>query len=249
MRSDGEDRGRARVEIALGRTQQLVNEHCSGCHDAANPMLDLSKPLTIDDRDRMERMLSALASYEMPPPPSVQITVTSEIERLYPLSSVQRVELINSLDTVLALRAPDNEPVYALTPEEWIGTVVSIMRPWVPANELEHALQPPSAPRDSDPSGIRINLIAREVCRAMTTKLMAQVRAAPSAEGEPRELVRRLLRVIYGVAPSEAAVRRGVDLLQAYAPLVDKPDTPLSALCATHLSGPKLTHLRVLGNR
>ena len=91
---------------------------------------------------------------------------------------------------------------------------------------------------------IKLRVIARGLCRA------AVKQPSLGSDGAGRAaVVERLLWTIYGERPTEAELRQALDMLRAYEPVVALPDTPLIGLCTTHLSGPRLSSLRVVDSR
>jgi hypothetical protein len=235
----------------LARVQVIVDNSCSDCHDASNAHIDLTTKLGPRD-PRLARIRDAVGSFKMPPPLSREVTQENDIALRFPMAPDVRHALQADLDLLVA-PPPRTNKVVVLSADQRLAVMRAVASTWLPQTTIDRIVSPLLSNRlyvvaEFFPAAqmveIKLRVIARGLCRAA----VKQPGLGSDASG-PAAIVERLLWDIYGERPTEGELRQALEMLKAYEPEVALPDTPLIGLCTTHLSGPKLSSLRVVDSR
>jgi hypothetical protein len=188
----------------------------------------------------------------MPPPLSREVTQENDIALRFPMSSDVRHALQADLELLLA-KPPQADKVVVLSADQRLAVMRAVASAWLPQSAIDRIVNPLLSIRlyvvaeffpASQLVEIKLRVIARGLCRAA-----AKQSGFGSDVSGPAAAVERLLWTIYGERPTEGELRQSLKMLRAYEPVVAPPDTPLIGLCTTHLSGPRLSSLRVVNSR
>jgi hypothetical protein len=239
----------ARADRALVRVQRRIDEVCSGCHGASNTQIDLESPLVLGD-SRLGKIFDAVSNYRMPPSATGEVTTSADVEQRFGMPQDDRATLRRDLELLLT----DSDPIPAtslmLNGQQRLAVMQAVARRWLPQAEIDEVIQPLLSNGHAYlvaqvlPQGemveTKLRLMARGLCRRSMHRTEGGFSVAPS--GSP-DAIARLLASIYGRAPTSLELLDAVDAQERLAAHVTPPDTPLVALCTTHLSGPRLAVL------
>jgi hypothetical protein len=189
-----------------------------------------------------------VGSFKMPPPLSREVTQENDIALRFPMSPDVRHALQADLDLLLS-PPPRPDQVVVLSADQRLAVMRTVASAWLPQSAIDRIVSPLLSNRlyvvaDFFPASqmveIKLRVIARGLCRA------AAKQPSFGSDAGPAAVVERLLWTIYGERPTEAELRQALKMLRAYEPVVAFPDSPLIGLCTMHLSGPRLSSLRVV---
>jgi len=227
----------APTSTKLGEVPELlasaIERSCTTCHNEYHA-LDLTRPPAANEVAVWKRILTRVGDSSMPPP-----STTGEVSGRFPMNPSDRKAFTASLQTMLGASLDGWDPPRRLEHRVWRSVVVELAGPSLGVERVDAILEP-IVPKDGvfaklRPRGLppayelAIERASEAVCRELS-------RVAGKAPMPAEELLTR----VYGVAPTSSDIAEARASLTRFEAVMETSGEAWTALCSTHLSGPRL---------
>lgn len=205
----------------------VIERSCTACHNESHP-LDLREIPAGDELALWTRILTRVGDASMPPP-----DMTGPVTGRFPIDPSVRKSFTASVRTILGGSLDGWEPPRRTEHRVWRSVVYGLAEPSLSARQVDAILEP-LVPEH----GVFAKLLPRGLPSAY------QLAIDRASEAVCRELpaldAGELLTRVYGVPPSSFELNDARELLAQYEAVTASDTEAWTALCSTHLSGPKL---------
>jgi len=227
----------AATSVMTGEVPELVTgiieRSCTACHNEHHP-LDLTHPPAASEIALWKRILTRVSDSSMPPP-----STTGEVVARFPMNPSVRKSFTASLRTMLGASLDGWDPPRRLEHRVWRSVVYELAGSSLGVERVDAILEPivqkdgvfaKLLPRGLPPAyELAIERASEAVCRELS-------RVAPMSPMPAEELLTK----VYGAPPTPSDLAEAYELLTRFEAVTESGGEAWTALCSTHLSGPRL---------